>query len=192
MARTVAFNEEAAIQKAMQVFWEKGYNGASMRDLTAAMQINASSLYNTIGDKQQLFFKCIDHYTHTQLVAAQQQAANTASPLQAIIDIINGSVETIAYSSNSCLGIKTTFEVATTDAAVRDLMQKHDDEFLAFLQDLFKRAMSLGELSAQEDPEMLADFIFNAFTGWHESYILHRNPLKIKKMADYLVRQITK
>ena len=44
MARNVEFDEERAIQKAMEVFWKKGYSGASMRDLTGAMQINASSL----------------------------------------------------------------------------------------------------------------------------------------------------
>lgn len=192
MARAVEFNEEEAVQKAMQVFWEKGYNGASMRDLTAAMQINSSSLYNTLGDKQQLFFKCIDHYTSTRLVAAQQQAASTASPLQALIDIINGSAHTIAHSSHSCLGIKTAFEVASTDTAVRALLQQHDDDFLDLLQSLIKRAIRQGELSAQEDPEMLADFIFNAFTGWHESFIVNGNPIKIKKMASYLIAQITK
>ncbi|WP_449398631.1 TetR/AcrR family transcriptional regulator [Chryseobacterium wanjuense] len=62
MARNIEFNEEVAIQKAMEVFWEKGYYATSMRDLTDAMKINSSSLYNTIGDKHQLFLKCIDHY----------------------------------------------------------------------------------------------------------------------------------
>jgi len=48
MARNVEFNEATAIQKAMEVFWKKGYNATSLRDLTDAMQINSSSLYNTI------------------------------------------------------------------------------------------------------------------------------------------------
>ena len=59
MARNVEFNEENAIQKAMEVFWEKGFNGASLRDLTDAMKINSSSLYNTTGDKQELFVRCV-------------------------------------------------------------------------------------------------------------------------------------
>jgi TetR/AcrR family transcriptional repressor of nem operon len=55
MARNREFNEQEAIKRAMDVFWKKGYNGASMRDLTDAMQINSSSLYNSIGDKHKLF-----------------------------------------------------------------------------------------------------------------------------------------
>lgn len=65
MARNVEFSEEIAIQRAMEVFWKKGYLGASMRDLTDAMQINSSSLYNTIGDKRELFVRCIRSYVHS-------------------------------------------------------------------------------------------------------------------------------
>ena len=57
MARCVEFNEVEKIEKAMNVFWEKGYNATSMQDLVDAMQINRSSLYNTIGDKHDIWEK---------------------------------------------------------------------------------------------------------------------------------------
>jgi len=70
MARNIEFDEDKAIQKAMAVFWKKGFGGTTMRDLTEAMDINSSSLYNTIGDKHQLFVKCISNYTKKGMVAA--------------------------------------------------------------------------------------------------------------------------
>lgn len=192
MARNVEFNEEEAIQKAMEVFWKKGYSGASLRDLTDAMQINSSSLYNSIGDKRELFVRCIRNYTEGRMQEAIKGSAKIKSPLKAIISFINDAVNTILYSSNSCLAIKTTFELAAKDKDVQDLLRKDSDFTHEFLMQLVKKAMDQDEIEVSTDPETLTDYIINAFTGWHESYILHQNPLKIKKMAKYLITQISK
>lgn len=192
MARNIEFNEELAIQKAMEVFWKKGYSGASMRDLTDAMQINSSSLYNTIGDKRQLFVKCIRNYTEGRMAEAKVHAVQVKSPLKAIISFINDSVNTILYSSNSCLAIKTTFELAADDKDVQAILKNDSDFTHAFLLDLVQRAMANKEINPDEDAEMITEYIINAFTGWHESYILHRDPVKIKKMAKYLIGHISK
>lgn len=192
MARNIEFNEELAIQKAMEVFWKKGYSGASMRDLTDAMQINSSSLYNTIGDKRQLFVKCISNYIHSRMDEAKSHALKIKSPLKAIVNFINDSVNTILYSSNSCLAIKTTFELANDDRDIQAMLKEDSDFTHAFLLDLVQKAMANQEINPEEDAEMITDFIINAFAGWHESYILHRNPVKIKKMAKYLIANISK
>jgi TetR/AcrR family transcriptional repressor of nem operon len=190
MGRTVEFDEEAAITKAMNVFWAKGYNGASMRDLTAAMQINSSSLYNTIGDKQQLFRKCIRQYTQARMTDIRAIAAAAQSPRQAIVAVIQDAVAYTVSGNNSCLGIKTTFEVGAADAEVRAILQQGDDAFHVMLLHLVQAAMAAGELDAAEDAAVVTDYIINSFTGWYESYILHHDLLKINKMADYLIRSL--
>jgi TetR/AcrR family transcriptional repressor of nem operon len=192
MARNVEFNEEVAIQKAMEVFWKKGYSGASMRDLTDAMQINSSSLYNSIGDKRQLFVRCIRNYTESRMAEAKVFVKTFKSPLKAIVSFINESVNTILYSNNSCLAIKTTFELAADDKDVQTILKNDSDFTNAFMLDLVQKAMANGEINPQEDAEMISEYIVNAFTGWHESYILHRDPVKIKKMAKYLIDHISK
>lgn len=192
MARNVEFDEEVAIRAAMEVFWKKGYSGASMRDLTDAMQINSSSLYNSIGDKRQLFVKCIRNYTESRMAEAKIHASKVKSPLKAIASFINDSVNTILYSNNSCLAIKTTFELAADDKDVQTILKNDSDFTHAFLLDLVEKAMLNKQINPEEDAEMITEYILNAFTGWHESYILHRNPDKIKKMARYLISHISK
>ena len=192
MARNVEFNEDEAVQKAMEVFWKKGYNGASVRNLTDAMNINSSSLYNTVGDKHQLFVKCIRNYTQGRMRDALAHAGNIKSPLKAIINFINDAVNAILYNNDSCLAIKTTFEVAASDSDVQAVLKEDNDFTHKFLLDLINRAIQAKEIDADTDAETLTDFIIMMFTGWHESYILHKDPIKIKKMAKYLISQISK
>ncbi|OCB78307.1 TetR family transcriptional regulator [Flavobacterium piscis] len=191
MARNVEFSEEIAIKRAMEVFWKKGYLGASMRDLTDAMQINSSSLYNTIGDKRELFVRCIGSYVQSSKEKTLSNAKKNKSPLQTIINFINDTVDTIA-SNNSCLAIQTTFELASTDAEVKAILKDGDDFAHRFLLELVQEAIDKNEISADTEAETMTDFLINAFTGWHESYILHQDPVRIKKMANFLIVQLLK
>ena len=63
IGRPRAFDKNEALTAAMKVFWIKGYDGASMKDLTNAMKINSPSLYSVFGDKHALYLASIDNYT---------------------------------------------------------------------------------------------------------------------------------
>jgi TetR/AcrR family transcriptional repressor of nem operon len=192
MARNVEFDEERAIQKAMEVFWKKGYSGASMRELTDAMQISVSSLYNTIGDKHQLFVRCISNYIHGRMQETLAHSSRIKSPMKAITGMINGCVNTILYSDNHCLAIKTTFELAATDPDVKALIKEDSDFTHGFILNLVQKAIEQKELITDSDAETITNSIISAFTGWHESYIIYQDPIRIKKMAAYLISQLSR
>ena len=59
MARTLEFNQPTALNKALVLFWRKGYQAASLSDLLEAMDISRSSFYATFGDKRSLFLECL-------------------------------------------------------------------------------------------------------------------------------------
>ncbi|MFW8590411.1 TetR/AcrR family transcriptional regulator [Glaciecola sp. 2405UD65-10] len=63
-----AFSESTALNAAMEVFWQKGYAGASLSDLTSSMDINKPSMYNTFGNKETLFLKTTEHYIKTKML----------------------------------------------------------------------------------------------------------------------------
>lgn len=190
MARNVEFNEEAAIEKAMEVFWEKGYSAASMRDLTTAMKINSSSLYNTIGDKHALFVKCIKNYTHSHMEQAKKRAQAARSPLNAIVDLLNNSVNDIINKANSCMIIKTTFEIANDDEEILAILKHNGDATHQLIGSLLQKAKKEGELSADTDTAVLTDYLISLITGWHESYILHQDPQRIRQMAKFVIKQL--
>lgn len=190
MARILEFEEEDAIRKAMDVFWKKGYNGTSMRDLTAAMGINPSSLYRSIGDKHALFVKCIKNYTESRMEEARKFAAAQSSPLAALVSFIKISADVIAGDGDSCMAIKTTFEIAADDPDVQKILKADSDCTYNFLLNLLKKAIDQGEIRKDTDAETMTDHIMCAFTGWHELYILHRDRQRILNMAALLIRQL--
>lgn len=192
MARSVEFNECEIIEKAMNVFWEKGYHGTSMQDLVDAMQINRSSLYNTIGDKHCLFIKCVTSYAEAGFRETEEKIAKEKSALQALINIIRDKAVWVVDCEKGCLGIKTIFEIAPEDVEVRKVLSSNSERYLKMMTELIQKAIDDKELDGSEDASLMAEYILNTFTGWKQAYILQRDPIKIKKMADYLIRNITK
>ena len=192
MARSVEFNECEIIDKAMNVFWEKGYHATSMQDLVDAMQINRSSLYNTIGDKHCLFIKCVTTYVEAGMRETQEKIAKAESPLQAVIKIIRDKAAWVVDSEKGCLGIKTVFEIAPEDEAVRNLLTRNNVVYTQMMTDVIQKAIDGGELDADEDASLLAEYIMTTFTGWKQSFILNQDPIKIKKMSEYLIKSITR
>jgi len=191
MARNVEFDRDVAISKAKDVFWEKGYNCTSMQDLVDAMQINRSSLYNTIGDKQQLFLECIESYASDAVRETVEKAEKASSPLQALTTIIRDKAEWVVDCEKGCLGMKTIFEMAPNDEAVRNILMKSNECYNKYITTLIQKAMDLGEIDPTEDASLMAEYIMTTFTGWKQSFILNRDPFKIKKMSEFLIRSIT-
>jgi len=192
MPKNVKFDEQLAISKAMDVFWKKGYSGASMRDLTEAMGINSSSLYNTIGDKHQLFVKCIKNYTDSRKEAAVKQFQNVSNPIDAIEQFINGAVHSITNEPNSCLAIKTTFEMAIDDLEVQNILRTDNAFTYNLIFHLVEKAIAKKQIKISNDAAMLTDYIINNFTGWHESFIINQDKVRISKMAQFLIQAIKK
>lgn len=190
MARCVEFNETEKIEKAMNAFWEKGYNATSMQDLVDAMQINRSSLYNTFGDKHNLFLKCLSNYFDNAMLELKEKVAKEKSAKQALTNIIRDKVSWIVDCEKGCLGMKTIFEIAPEDLEVRNQMKKNNEIYLIFLADVVQKAIDNKELDGSSDAQLIAEYIVTSFTGWKQSYILERNPIRIKKMSEFLIKTI--
>lgn len=190
MARNLEFNEDQVIQKAMEVFWDKGYSATTMRELTDAMQINISSLYNTIGDKRQLFIRCIKHYTEMRIRTAEQRVANFDSPFEALEAFIKDAANIITTEPNSCMCVKTAFEIEGNDADVQKVINDYNDYTHQFLKRMVKNAQNAGEIPPNEDAATIANYLVSLFTGWYNSYIMYQDRNKILKMATYVIRSL--
>ena len=167
MSRPKEFNPDDAIEKAMQVFWHKGYEATSMEDLLTAMDLNRGSLYDTFGDKRQLFLKVLDRYCHG-FVAEKFSLLDQPGPaLPTLRRFIHGMIEGALADPQrrGCLIANTVMELSPHEkdiaGKVCKALKMGEDAFFKVLT----RAKTQGELRADQDPRVLARFLVTMMQG---------------------------
>ncbi|WP_090603289.1 TetR/AcrR family transcriptional regulator [Parapedobacter koreensis] len=186
MARNIEFIPEEKVTKAMNVFWNKGYTGASLSDLTEAMKLNKSSLYNSFKDKHSLFIASLKAYG--KIVENDYASAlnKKDTPLEKIDSIIDKIAMVSIERENSCLGIKTTFEVAAQDKEAHAVIKAGNSKTIGLIKSLIIEAQTLGQIRKERDAETMSHFIFNSFPGFRQSYIIYGNKKLVKGLANEL------
>lgn len=119
MARPVEFDRTHALQSALMLFWSRGYQAASLTDLTEAMGISRSSFYATFGDKRGLFLACLDQFA-ARSVGILTEARTRHPPLEALRTFFgHGFAASVDDRSTwGCLLVNTVLEMADVDEAI--------------------------------------------------------------------------
>ncbi|WP_281561371.1 TetR/AcrR family transcriptional regulator [Thalassomonas sp. RHCl1] len=148
--RKLEFDKQQALEAAMQVFWQKGYLGASLSDLTSSMGINKPSMYSTFGNKEKLFLQATEHYieNHGKIHVACLSLPDT--PLRERLKKFLSSVISAQFESSNpkgCYVMLCMTEAASGDMPeqARDLIAEAAGLFPALLEELF-----------QQDPEAIS------------------------------------
>ncbi len=100
MARTITFNKEEALEAVMQLFWKKGYADTSIQDIEKVMKLNRPSIYNTFGNKQDLFLLALNHYLKIVVSRVIFQLENTTSSKVAIKNALYEVINIIYNDKN--------------------------------------------------------------------------------------------
>lgn len=167
MPRPKEFIPDDAIEKAMQVFWHKGYEATSMEDLLTAMDLNRGSLYDTFGDKRQLFLKVIDRYCHgfvgEKFSLLDQPGPALPTLRRFILGMIEGGLAD--PQRRGCLIANTVMELSPHEKEIagtlRQALRMAEDTFFKVLA----RAKQQGELKKDKDPRALACFLTTMMQG---------------------------
>jgi TetR/AcrR family transcriptional repressor of nem operon len=167
MPRPKQFNPDDALDKAMQVFWHRGYEATSMEDLLKAMALNRGSLYDTFGDKRQLFLKVMDRYC-TAFVGPKLALLDQPGPALPILHrFINGMIEggLADPQRRGCFISNTVMELSPHEEEIagtlRQALKMAEDAFFKALT----RAKEQGELKDEKDPRALARFLTTMMQG---------------------------
>jgi AcrR family transcriptional regulator len=160
--RPRTFDREAVLDSAVIVFWEKGYDGASIDDLTTAMGIQRPSLYSTFGNKRRLFIAAIDRYAATHGSRAFGAFRLEPDPRHAVAKFFETSIEcaTDEGKPRGCMINTVATEAAENDTELRDklshMFAKTDAAIAKRLQASQKRSHGV---SAGQSPEALARMV---------------------------------
>jgi AcrR family transcriptional regulator len=166
VGRPRSFETGKALDAAMKVFWRKGYEGASLSDLTRAMGINRPSLYAAFGDKESLFRKVLDRYDSGP-AAYVREALNQPTARAAIEKLMEGAADLATASSNprGCLFVQSALACGDKAEGIRnDLILRRDAGEKAVRLRL-KRAQAEGDLTPDASPADLARYVVTVIQG---------------------------
>ncbi|MBL7258029.1 TetR/AcrR family transcriptional regulator [Paractinoplanes lichenicola] len=166
VGRPRGFDADKALENAMRVFWEHGYEGASLTDLTEAMGINRTSMYAAFGNKEELFRKAWARYAAGPAAyGAESLVEPTARQVAAVF--LHGAVRsaTLPGYPTGCLSLRASLIGGDDGQAIRELLAVSRQETRTQLTKRFERAVEEGDLSRETDPALLARFIMTIANG---------------------------
>lgn len=168
MARPKEFDEDQALAAALEVFWEKGYEAASVQDLTERMGIQKASLYNTFGDKHALFVRALSAYS-TETLDWYRQQLERPGPLRTTLTgmfrELTDPCENEVDDCRGCLCVNSAVELAPHDPAIATLLEQHNRSQEELFRRALLRAQHSGEIPAALDVTATARYLLNVIAG---------------------------
>ncbi|MDW7614307.1 TetR/AcrR family transcriptional regulator [Peribacillus simplex] len=165
MARSKEFDEKAVLRKAMELFWEQGYEKTSMQDLVDHMGIHRRSIYDTFGDKRSLFLASLNHYEELIVNEMKSIISSTSSIKQAIRDVFIFILNSIEQYPKGCLSVNAAIELSLLDKEIGSIVTKMFNRTEDMFNNLIKRGQTSGELSKEIDSDNTSRFLHNNLVG---------------------------
>lgn len=169
------FDEDRALESAMRLFWEKGYEATSTQDLCEATGLGRSSVYNTFDSKHALFMRALARYidmtTSNQLALLDDPARTVTERIEALFA---ATIETEEENRREgrgigCLGVNSSTELAGRDAEVAELIRRDQERRLDSLRQAVAAGQRAGELADARDADALARFLNAVIAGMRVS-----------------------
>ncbi|CAL9601703.1 HTH-type transcriptional repressor ComR [Streptomyces sp. enrichment culture] len=166
MPRTREFDTEAAVSRAMELFWTRGYEATSVRDLTQHLGIGQGSLYAAFGDKDGLYRAALEHYRTTLAADALRSLEEEADARTAIRTLLTERIRVAVRSDGrGCLAVNAVCERLPRDATTRRTVRDMQDASREALAEVLRAAMERGEIAARHDPHTAAAFLVTFLNG---------------------------
>ncbi|MEV4571408.1 TetR/AcrR family transcriptional regulator [Nonomuraea sp. NPDC049419] len=166
IGRPRAFDAEAALEKAMTVFWAQGYEGASLTDLTEAMGISRKSLYAAYGNKEDLFRKALRRYAEGPgAYVAEALRQPTAREVAAAFLAGAARSGTMPGLPAGCMGVQGALAAGGAGRTARDILTEWRAHGQTLLRDRFRQAVQTGDLPDSADPEKIARYVMTIANG---------------------------
>lgn len=160
------FCVDQALAAALRVFWSKGYEGASLSDLTEAMGITRPSLYAAFGNKEALFRKALDLYEREKL--EYMHSSLSAPTARGVAErLLNGAVELQLSSCDpkGCMGVINSVACGAEAESIRAEVLARGAKAKQALTARFERARAEGDLPADTDPAALTSYLVAILQG---------------------------
>lgn len=184
MAGVKQFDREFVLDKAMEVFWQQGYEGTSVRDLTVATGLGKGSLYGAFGDKEQLFITVLDRYAD-KFQAEIVEQLNDPDPYKAIEGMFEVAIARMSNSKypRGCLNTNTSISMSGKSEAIERKIAERLGGLESAIYAVLRKAQAEGKLSPEQDIRALTRFLIAVSQGITVLNKTYADPSVIKDVA---------
>lgn len=151
--KPLSFDREGVLKKALQIFWERGYEATGMVELLEYMGIPRQSFYNTFGNKEEILFEALEMYGSYLKQVFDKICEESATPFEKIDKILEMWEQS---DSRGCFFGNCVANFGTTHNRVSEIMRMQLELITHRLAEIFQEAIDRGDISADSDPMKLA------------------------------------
>jgi AcrR family transcriptional regulator len=165
--RPLSFDRDVALEQAMHVFWERGYEAASIADLTSAMGITPPSLYTAFGDKEKLFLEAIERYALGPGSAGPRALKEEPTARGAIERWLHEAAEELTRPCHpkGCMVVMATTNCSVAAEHVQTALAKRRAAAIASIRERIQDGVDGGELPPDTDAKALSNFYSTIYQG---------------------------
>ncbi|MFE7276768.1 MULTISPECIES: TetR/AcrR family transcriptional regulator [Streptomyces] len=189
MGRPKQFDPDIAVERAMEVFWRKGYAATTPQDLVDALGLGKGSLYNAFGSKRALFELALRRYRDNQTELLAQLLDETGpvkDRLRTMLRLL-AEMDLADPDRRGCMAVNTAAELAgtgeTATAVVRRMFDRTEDAF----RQLIVQGQRSGEIASDRDPEALGSLLLNSVVGLRILARVADGPDRLSRVIDATV-----
>jgi AcrR family transcriptional regulator len=185
MGRPREFDLDEALDRAMEVFWRKGYEGTSIPDLTEAMGINRPSLYAAFGNKESLFGKVLDRYSEKS-GSHVREALNEPTARDVVEKLLNGTVALLSNprQPKGCLLVQGALTCGEEADCIRRELIARRTLLQTALRDRFQKAIDARDLPAISNATDLARFVTTFMNGLAVQAVSGAKRAELRRVAE--------
>tara|TARA_R110001632_G_scaffold201151_1_gene323961 strand:- start:1419 stop:2000 length:582 start_codon:yes stop_codon:yes gene_type:complete len=193
MPRTEVFNRDLILSKVRVLFWNKGFNGTSMRDLVETTGLNRSSLYNSFGNKQTLYDMVLKKYQDDNNLLFKEALIRADNPRQAIRNIFENILDNMLQDvdQKGCFILNCKAELSRSEPSIRTLLEKNEATELKLLKNLVEEGQDHEVINTDRSPEEYAYYLYSAFQGFRMTGILVNDRTKLQNIIDITIDKLS-
>lgn len=184
MARTKEFDPDVALQRALELFWERGYEATSMADLVAHLGIARASIYATYGDKHELYLKALDRYLQIRDPDIVERLSQPGPVLPEVRALLDAYIAQSLADSRGCMVVNAAVELAPHDQQVARWVQSSWDALETALTSALMRARAQGEIPEGRDPRSAARLLLVVLQGIRVLGRTNPDPRRLRDAAE--------
>jgi AcrR family transcriptional regulator len=190
VARQREFDRVDTLNKALEVFWQKGYAATSTSDLLEAMQIGRQSLYDTFGDKRSLYLEALAQYGEDSVTDLLRHLKGE-TPLSAIGNMLHAFASRPKRdNAKGCMGVNAIAEFGTSDEAVNGLRDTSGKRLNRAVEEQLRAAAASGEIPAATDIAQATAFVAATLSGMKISAKAGASIATLRAIAAFAVQGV--